>query len=110
MKYIFLPLLASVFSFNAGAATKDFTGKCAKAVADTVFMTMAKTQDPNQNPLEIDVVSSKVNPKNPSVYTVRWGEFDGNQGVIYLSTVKVTADCKLDGKIESKAVGGYDGV
>jgi hypothetical protein len=110
MKYILVTLLASVFSYSAGAGTtrKPFTGKCSKAAVDMVVANWANVPNPDPN-LEINVVSSTVNLKDHSLYTVKWGDFDGNQGLIYLSTVKVTADCKQDGKIKSKVIGGYDG-
>ena len=110
MKALLLSVFVAVISLTAVAApkSKTVTGKCAKQAAELVQANWANVPNPDEN-LEIDIVSSNVDASDKSLYTVKWGDFDGNQGLIYLSKVKVTPDCQLDGKIESQVIGSFDG-
>ena len=106
-KTIFFALIAA-FSLSVNAAPKKpMTGKCAQSASDAVIAKWANVPNPSES-LEYDVVYSHVNVKDHSSYEVRWGDFDGNQGLIYLSKLKMTADCKLDGEIQTETIGSVD--
>ena len=109
MKILFLSTLVALFSTGALAAhkTKALTGPCARQAIDIVQSNWSNVPNPDPS-LEFDAVSSNVDPKDENVYSVKWGQFDGNQGLILLSKVTTTTDCKQNGDIETKTIGGFD--
>ncbi len=55
------------------------------------------------------ISDSKVSPTDANVYQVKYGTFDGNQGIFTIATVRVTPNCIQKGPIVKKNVGGFDG-
>lgn len=116
MRTLLATALIAAFSFSAAGAPKKkiktYVGKCAKQAAEYAFTDFGNVPNPDPN-LEFDLVSSVLDSstkdKKTHTYIVKYGEFDGNTGVVIDATVRVTADCKQDGDITKKTVGGYEG-
>ncbi len=116
-KYLLIATIlasTSLFSNLSHAATHSHSaniresGRCAKQASAEALNDFNTHISPDTD-MDLMVVSSHESATEKGTYVVRYGSFDGNQGVTVDATVKLSSDCKLQGAITTKTVGYYDG-